>query len=82
MKAFRAWLYQVVIAFDQLVNAIFGGMADETISARSYRLNYRYPYKVYEKFINAVFYPFQGPDHCYYAYLKEFNGMQRPPEKQ
>ena len=31
------YLKQVLIAFDQLVNALLNGMADETLSARAYR---------------------------------------------
>ena len=34
----RVWLHQLGVAVDQVVNAFFGGYADETISARSYRL--------------------------------------------
>lgn len=30
-------LQQVLIAVDQVINAVFGGWADETISARAYR---------------------------------------------
>lgn len=31
------WLYHVVIAIDQLFNALTGGAADETFSSRCYR---------------------------------------------
>lgn len=34
----RIWAHQVFVALDQLVNAILAGWADETISARSFRL--------------------------------------------
>lgn len=34
----RSWGHEVFVAVDQVVNAIFGGYSDETISARSYRL--------------------------------------------
>lgn len=30
-------LKQIAIAFDQLLNAMLGGMADETLSARAHR---------------------------------------------
>jgi hypothetical protein len=78
---FKEWVYQVTIAIDQLVNAIHNGKADETISARCYRLNSRQPYKTFEKIVNWMFKPFQGPDHCKHAYEKEFNGRQRPEPK-
>lgn len=35
------WIHQVLLGVDQLANAIAGGMADETLSARSYRLGSR-----------------------------------------
>lgn len=34
----RSWLHEVGCSLDQVVNAICGGFADETISARSFRL--------------------------------------------
>ena len=37
----RVWGREVLIAVDQLANAILSGYADETISARSYRLGRR-----------------------------------------
>lgn len=76
----KEWLYQNAIAFDQQVNAITGGFADETMSARCYRLNHRNPYKWFEQFINVLF-MWQGWDHCKKAYEKEYNGRQRPAEK-
>lgn len=77
----REWLYQVAIAIDQLANAVLGGMADETISSRSHRLNHRMPHKLYEKVIDLLFWPFQGPKHCENAYKKELAGRHRAPDK-
>jgi hypothetical protein len=37
----RVWAHQVFVALDQLANAILAGWADETISARSFRLGHR-----------------------------------------
>lgn len=37
----RSWGHEVFIAVDQLLNAVLAGYADETISARSYRLGRR-----------------------------------------
>lgn len=34
----RSWGHEVFCALDQVVNAVLGGYADETISARSFRL--------------------------------------------
>lgn len=50
------YLIQVLIGLDQLVNTLFGGWADETISARAFRCrekSLRWYY--FEKFINALF---------------------------
>ena len=33
----EGYVHRVLVAFDQFVNAIFGGRPDETISARAYR---------------------------------------------
>ena len=37
----RIWAHQVFVAADQLVNAILAGWADETLSARAFRLGRR-----------------------------------------
>jgi hypothetical protein len=34
----RSWGHEVFVSVDQVINAVFGGFADETISARSFRL--------------------------------------------
>lgn len=72
------WIYQVVITIDQLINAIFNGSADETLSSRIYRLNQRPLYRALEKFVNVLFWPFQGPEHCKNAYQKEIDGRHMP----
>ena len=73
--AYRGWLYSVLIAIDQLGNALAGGYADSTISARvgynvghaaHERQNY---WRLLEGIINYTFLPLDGPDHCYQAYL-------------
>ena len=73
----REWVYQNVIAVDQWCNAFFNGMADETFSARCYRMNHRRPYVWFERGIDAMFYLFQGPNHCANAYQKELAGRHR-----
>jgi hypothetical protein len=76
----KEWVYQVWIAIDQTLNAIHGGYADETMSARCGRLGGRWPYRLYRPVIDALFYPFQGPNHCVNAYAKERQGRHLPPE--
>jgi len=69
------WLYTVLIAIDQLGNALSGGYADSTISARvGYNARHSNPitreyWRFLEWLINYCFYPLDGPDHCYQAYL-------------
>lgn len=66
-------LAQVLIALDQLANAVCGGWADETLSSRAYRESPRA-----EKFINTLF--FWDKDHCYESYVSEQLRTQLPPE--
>lgn len=73
-------LGQIIVCADQLLGLIIGFLmkpwsrqlwADETMSARCGRLGHRYPYKFWRVLIDAMFYPFQGPNHCENAYRKE-----------
>lgn len=73
---------QFLIAFDQLMNTLVYvkgdgfGYADETLSARAYRLREEsaLPYKL----INALF--FWQDDHCKEAYESEQLNKQLPLE--
>lgn len=66
MSRLRRWPLAVLIAVDQLANAILMGNEDDTISSRSW--------KAYEKgrpwarvavpVIDLIFLPFGGPGHC------------------
>ena len=40
--ALRTYFHNLGIALDQLVNAVFGGYPDETMSSRTWRLSLRY----------------------------------------
>ena len=66
-------LKQIAIAFDQLVNTLLGGMADETLSARAHRTG-----SVLEPLIDALF--FWQADHCFESYLSEKERKQLPSE--
>lgn len=72
-----SWIKGVLIAIDQLGNAIAGGNPDATISARTgYFANevtspFRYYWKTMELIINFAFLPIDGPKHCYNEYLKD-----------
>jgi hypothetical protein len=71
-------LKEIAVAFDQLVNAIFGGYADETISARCWRLRAERPYSGLRQVIDWIF--FWQPSHCQGAYEAERKRSQLPAE--
>ena len=66
-------LKQVAIAIDQLLNALLGGMADETLSARAHCTG-----SAWEYVIDTLF--FWQTDHCQDAYLSEKERKQLPQE--
>lgn len=69
----KAWLLQVLIAIDQLVNALCGGWADETLSAHAFRAGWTWRRRA----INALF--FWQSDHCRSSYEAEVERRQLPP---
>ncbi len=72
-------LKQVGIAFDQLINAIAAGWADETISARAHRRSEdKVKWYRVKKFINTIF--FWQEDHCRRAYESERERLHLAPE--
>jgi hypothetical protein len=70
---------QILIAVDQLANALLAGMADETLSARTWRnrdsgkRRWRFALVV----INTLF---GDDDHCRDAFEAERTRRQLPPE--
>jgi hypothetical protein len=75
----KFWLINVAVAIDQLLNALFSGWADETISSRAYRMQNSGPgWKCLHAAINLLF--FFQPDHCRIAHDYERNRWQMPPE--
>ena len=62
----------LLIAIDQLINAIFGGPCDETISAMAHRRGW----KRLERLINWLF---RDDMHCAQAYVAEMAGTQNAP---
>lgn len=72
-------LKQVAVALDQLVNAICGGWADETLSARSYRNRCKKKRWMWmHNIINFIF--FWEPQHCMYSWIAEKARNQLPIE--
>ncbi len=69
---------RILIALDQLVNAIFAGWPDETISSRAWRWELSGKRSWPRKVIDALF--FLDPDHCRCSFESERKGRQLPPE--
>jgi hypothetical protein len=76
-------LRQVLIAGDQFINTLFGGWADETISARCWRGRDRNPYKQLRTIIDTVlFWDKEGDKrHCELSYESEIYRRHLPPEE-
>lgn len=70
---------QILIAIDQLVNTIFGGWADETISSVAWRKrNEGRGWRFLRCLIDGLF--FWQKDHCKSAYESELERRQLPDE--
>lgn len=69
-----ARVMQILIALDQLANAIIGGWADETLSSRAWREDRRRLVVV----IDCIF--FWEDRHCEASYISERKRLQLPPE--
>jgi hypothetical protein len=76
----RRWLKQVLVAVDQLCNALAGGWADETISARCWRLRQRRGWERLRRMVDAVALLFRDKIHCEESYRSEQLRLQCPPE--
>ena len=71
----KTYLLNILISFDQLVNVLFLGQPDETISSRAWRCkDVSSFWKVMRKFIDLLF--FFQQQHCFKAYLAEINRKQ------
>lgn len=76
----KDYCYHVVIALDQLFNALLGGAADETLSSRTYRgailaNKPKKRWRVLYRVINGLFF---DKEHCKTAYESEVNRKQYP----
>lgn len=71
-------MMQVAIAFDQLFNALTGGMADETLSARAHRMRVKQHrwWGWTAKAIDMLF--FWQTAHCETAYRAEVQRKDLP----
>ncbi len=73
-----AGIKQVAIAFDQLVNTMFGGWADETLSSRAWRWHRNKKRSWPKRLIEGVF--FWEKHHCRKSYESEVGRLQCPVE--
>ena len=69
---------KVLIAIDQLCNAILDGYPDETLSARAWRWHRSGKRSWAYKLIDRIFF-WQGA-HCHSAYMSEMMRKQCPRE--
>ena len=70
-------LLQVAIAFDQQINTLLGGYADETLSSRAWRCQNKSKFwRIARSVIDSIF--FWQPKHCSQAYLAEKLRKQLP----
>ena len=81
-KKIKMWGYHVLVAIDQLFNALIGGAADETLSSRTYRgamlaKKPRKRWRVLYRVINGLFF---DKNHCKPAYESEVTRRQYPAE--
>jgi hypothetical protein len=68
----------LLIALDQLVNALAGGWPDETLSSRAWRWEASGIRRWPRALIDALF--FLDPNHCRESFESERAGRQLPPE--
>jgi hypothetical protein len=80
LRILGAWAWQILVALDQLANAVLGGWADETLSSRAWRAAQRgrRPGAWLVPVIDRMFW--WQPSHCRTSYLSERSGFQLPPE--
>lgn len=70
----------VFIGLDQLINALFGGWPDETISSRAWRWELAGVRSWPRRLLDGLALIFGDKDHCRKSYESERQGRQLPPE--
>lgn len=73
-----SYFRRVLIAVDQLLNALLGGWPDETLSSRAWRWELSGIHSWPRRVIDTLF--FWETDHCQESYESERLGRQLPPE--
>lgn len=70
---------QTAIAFDQLIGTLFGGMADETMSAACWRKGKTSKaWNAVRILVDTLFW--FDTQHCFASYISEFERRQLPEE--
>ena len=70
-----AYVHNLLVAFSQLINAIFGGNPNEMLSARAYREDRRW----LVGFLNLIF---ADDYHCFKSFKFELRNDQLPEYKE
>jgi hypothetical protein len=78
MEPVKQYVVQLLIALDQLFNALLGGYADETLSSRSWRAEQKglLAGRIFRPAIDALF--FFDVDHCKSAFESELARAHMP----
>lgn len=75
----RRYLWQNLIAIDQLANTLTGGWADETISSRAFRMRHESKWWATARVLIDLLFLFD-PNHCEAAYQSEKQRIHSPIE--
>ena len=78
-RKLKLYAYHNLIALDQMLNALTGGAADETLSSRTYRgaILVSAPKKRWRVLYRLINFIFRDKNHCKKAYESEINGKQQ-----
>lgn len=76
----KDYLKCLLIALDQMLNAVFCGWPDETLSSRAWRLSMSGGPDWPRKVIDTVAAVLGDKDHCRQSYISEQLRRQLPPE--
>jgi hypothetical protein len=76
-EGMRRYIKQVAVAFDQLLNALIGGWADETFSARCWRMRGHRVWGALRLIVDTAL--FCDRNHCEESYKSEVLRLQCPP---
>lgn len=71
------YILQILIAIDELLNAILGGAADETLSSRAYRMRHKPLWNAFRIALDLIFTIFGHSEHCREAYVYEYIRSRR-----